>query len=157
MHYCQYWHYMDSDASVSNVQKHIARCRFKMCPVNTACVPVNEQCRTLLVETYVTNIQALMRAEDYLLREHLIVNDNMQEDDARVCVYDWAEFISELHDSGRERHMKRIVDQLHAENFDLNEPQGILNDFSARTRFVHDTRNESLKTGFETCLCQLDE
>lgn len=63
-----------------------------------------------------------------LLQTHRIVNDYMQEKHASSCVYDWANVISKLYDSGRERQVNRSVALLLAANFEPNGIQETLKD-----------------------------
>lgn len=97
------------------------------------------------------SVPALFCPEDDVWRKYLIIVDYMQEEHARACIYDRAEVISELYDSGRERHAKKIVALLHAETFQLNGIRETLNDVPACIRFVLETGYESLKrNGFRT-------
>lgn len=47
--------------------------------MNTMCVPINGQSKTLPVESDMTDVQSLMRPEDDVLREHLIMDSCKQE------------------------------------------------------------------------------
>lgn len=78
-----------------------------------------------------TNIQALMFPENDVSQKHCIVDDYKLGEYAKAYIYDWAEVILDLYDSGKERHRKQIVDQLYAENFELNEIREALKDVSA--------------------------
>lgn len=63
-------------------------------------------------------------------REHRILEDCKPEEHTRSRTYSWAELISELYRSGRERHSKRIVGMIHAENFEQDAIQETLKDVS---------------------------
>lgn len=79
-------------------------------------------------------------------RDHRLVKDCEQEENARARIYDRAEVLLELHESGRERPAKQIVSLLHAENFRLNGVRETLKDAPARIRFFCEMRNEGVQS-----------
>lgn len=101
-------------------KKALQKFCFKKSRVNTSCVLSNEQSRALLVENDMSNVQGSICVEDDVSREHCIEDDCTQEEHARARIYECAKIISELYDSESEMHLKRIVDLLQAENFEVN-------------------------------------
>lgn len=92
-----------------------------------------------------TNVQPLMCAKDDVWPEHRTINDYMQEELARTLIYAWAEVMSELYDSRRKRLEKKIVDLLHAENFELCGILETVKDVFEFIQIVRDTGDENFK------------
>lgn len=91
------------------------------------------------------DVKAMMCLRNDALREYCIVDDFKQENRAGAYIYDWAQILSELYDSSKEKLAKQIVDLLHAENFELNGIQDTLKDVFTIHQFVREIGNESLK------------
>lgn len=141
-----YPHYKHSNASIFNVQKHIAKHRFRKSRENTTCVPSYQQSRVLAVENEETNVQDSLWAEDGDSRENCIVESCKQEENSSAFIYNQAEVISGLCCSGNERPAKRIFALLNAEIFGLNEIPETQKNVLAYIRFGRETGNECLET-----------
>lgn len=91
--------------------------------------------KALAVEKDMTNVHGSMCAVNDALREHRIVEYCKHEEHSRACIYDWVGIISELYDSGRGRHAKRVVALLRTEIFKLNGRQETLKNVPVCIRF----------------------
>lgn len=89
-------------------------------------------------------LQVLGPAND-VSQEHRILDDYEQEENLTACIYGWAEVVSELYDSGREGHTKKIVSRVHTENVKLNRIRKTLKSDSACLRLVRETSIEVFK------------
>lgn len=145
IHHCVYLHCTYSNASVLNVQNHVAKIPMKKSRVNTRCVPGNKQSRALPVENNMTTVLGSIGGEDEVTREQRTVEKIKMKSHTRACIYDWAELILALCNSCSERHANRFVDLLGANNFELNGNEKKLNDGTACLLLICETGDESLK------------
>lgn len=107
------------------------KCRLMKSSVNNIRLTSSEKSGASPLEYDTTNVQCSMWAENEVSQEHCIVDGCRQEGNAGVQIYDWAKVISEQYDIGRERHKKRIIALLNAENFGLNGTWKTLKDVPA--------------------------
>lgn len=121
------------------MRKQIGKCLFKNSHVNTTCVPNNEQSRVFCLKNGTTKVQGPMCEMDDVSRQHRIVADITQSENARACIYDWVEVIFDLYGSGKAKHAINIVHLPIGKYFELNMIQESLKDLSVCLPFARET------------------
>lgn len=65
--------------------------------------------RTKPLEYDMKHLKYSMWTEDDVMRKHRIEEECIQKENSRRCIPEWAKIISELYNSRREMHAKRVV------------------------------------------------